>query len=96
MSGVSYSRYRISREIIQHPACEMATYERRAQARFTCRLTARTSIQSKKPSRNSKRICEKPQNEPFSGLWDTIGRLIDLFTPQEFANFFAAAGYDAT
>jgi hypothetical protein len=25
----------------------------------------------------------------------TIGRLVDVFTPQECANYFAAAGYDA-
>jgi transposase len=30
------------------------------------------------------------------GLWDRIGNLIDRFTPQECANYFAAAGYDAT
>ena len=29
-------------------------------------------------------------------LWATIGNLIDRFTPQECANYFAAAGYDAT
>lgn len=29
-------------------------------------------------------------------LWAAIGTLIDLFTPQECANFFAAAGYDPT
>jgi len=30
------------------------------------------------------------------GLWDRIGTLLDCFTPQECANYFAAAGYDAT
>ena len=29
-------------------------------------------------------------------LWATIGNLIDRFTPQECANYFAAARYDAT
>jgi transposase len=29
-------------------------------------------------------------------LWARIGNLIDRFTPQECANYFAAAGYDAT
>ena len=29
------------------------------------------------------------------GLWDTIGILIDRFTPAERAHYFAAAGYDA-
>jgi transposase len=29
-------------------------------------------------------------------LWDAIGQLLDAFTPRECANYFAAAGYDAT
>ena len=29
-------------------------------------------------------------------LWDRIGELIGRFTPNECANYFAAAGYDAT
>jgi transposase len=29
------------------------------------------------------------------GLWERIGKLIDRFTPQECAHYFAAAGYDA-
>lgn len=37
----------------------------------------------------------KAAERTVSGLWDAIGRLIDQFTPQECANFFAAAGYDA-
>jgi len=28
-------------------------------------------------------------------LWDAIGRVIDLYSPHECANYFAAAGYDA-
>ncbi len=31
-----------------------------------------------------------------AGLSTAIGQTIDLFTPQECANFFATAGYDAT
>jgi transposase len=38
----------------------------------------------------------KAAERTVSGLWDAIGRLIALFTPQECTNFFAAAGYDAT
>jgi len=30
------------------------------------------------------------------GLWATLGRLVDTFTPRECANYFAAAGYDPT
>ena len=29
-------------------------------------------------------------------LWTALGRFIDLFTPQECANYFAAAGYDTS
>ena len=32
----------------------------------------------------------------WMGLWTAIGRLIDVFTPTECANYFAATGYDAT
>ncbi|MDI4655140.1 IS630 family transposase, partial [Xanthobacter autotrophicus] len=28
------------------------------------------------------------------GLWAAIGRIADLFTPQECRNLFEAAGYD--
>jgi hypothetical protein len=27
-------------------------------------------------------------------LWDTVGKIVTLFKPQECANYFAAAGYD--
>jgi hypothetical protein len=29
------------------------------------------------------------------GLWNAIGAMISQFSPQECANYFAAAGYDA-
>lgn len=29
-------------------------------------------------------------------LWDTIGTLIDVYKPNEYANYFLAAGYDPT
>jgi transposase len=29
------------------------------------------------------------------GPWDAIGRILDLYPPQECANYFANAGYDA-
>jgi transposase len=38
----------------------------------------------------------KAAERTVEGLWAAIGRLIDLVTPQECANFFASAGYDAT
>ena len=37
----------------------------------------------------------KAAERTVSALWDAIGRRIDQFTPQECANFFVAAGYDA-
>ena len=35
------------------------------------------------------RFPERVLERTISRLWDAIGRLIDLFTPQECANFFA-------
>ena len=32
----------------------------------------------------------------IDALWDTTGKLIDAFQPNECANYFQAAGYDAT
>jgi transposase len=29
------------------------------------------------------------------GLWNAIGRIVDLYSPKECSNYFAAAGYDA-
>jgi len=41
-----------------------------------------------------KALLRKAAERTISGLWRLIGRLIDAFTPQECANYFAAAGYD--
>jgi transposase len=30
----------------------------------------------------------------IAALWDTVGSVLDLFTPVECANYFKAAGYD--
>ena len=38
----------------------------------------------------------KAAERTVGGLWDAIGRIIDLFAPAECKNYFAAAGYDAT
>ncbi len=43
-----------------------------------------------------KALLRKAAERTIGGLWDAIGRLIDLFTPTECANYFAAAGYDPT
>jgi transposase len=41
-----------------------------------------------------KTLLRKAAERTVDGLWDTIGRLIELFKPEECANYFAAAGYD--
>ncbi len=43
-----------------------------------------------------KALLRKAAERTAEGLWTTIGRLIDAFTPTECANYFAAAGYNAT
>jgi transposase len=43
-----------------------------------------------------KALLRKAAERTIDGLWAAIGRLIDAFTPSECANYFAAAGYDAT
>ena len=43
-----------------------------------------------------KALLRKAAERTIGGLWDTIGRIIDLFPPAECANYFSAAGYDAT
>jgi len=37
----------------------------------------------------------KAAERTIHGLWNAIGRIIDLFTPQECANYFTNAGYHA-
>lgn len=41
-----------------------------------------------------KALLRKAAERTVEGLWTAIGGLIDAFTPQECANYFAAAGYD--
>ena len=43
-----------------------------------------------------KALLRKAAERTVEGLWTTIGSLLDAFTPGECANYFAAAGYDAT
>jgi len=43
-----------------------------------------------------KALLRKAAERTVGALWDAIGSLIDLFKPPECANYFAAAGYDAT
>jgi transposase len=42
-----------------------------------------------------KALLRKAAERTIEGLWNTIGALIDTFTPSECHNYFAAAGYDA-
>jgi len=42
-----------------------------------------------------KAMLRKAAERTVDGLWATIGLLVDVFTPQGCANYFAAAGYDA-
>ncbi len=43
-----------------------------------------------------KALLKKAAERTVEGLWSAIGHLLDAFTPAECANYFAAAGYDAT
>jgi transposase len=43
-----------------------------------------------------KALLRKAAERSISGLWTTIGRLPNVFTPNECQNYFAAARYDAT
>jgi hypothetical protein len=36
----------------------------------------------------------KAAERTFEGFWSAIGRFVDTVTPDECANFFAAAGYE--
>jgi hypothetical protein len=42
-----------------------------------------------------KALPHKAAERTVDGLWSAIGHLVDVFTPQECANCFAAAGYYA-
>ena len=43
-----------------------------------------------------KALLRKAAERTVNGLWNAIGRIIDLFRPVECQNYFIAAGYDAT
>ncbi len=43
-----------------------------------------------------KALLRKAAERTVEGLWTAIGRLLKAFTPAECANYFAAAGYNAT
>jgi transposase len=41
-----------------------------------------------------KALLRKAAERTIASLWNAIGRIIDTFSPDECANYFAAAGYD--
>ena len=41
-----------------------------------------------------KALLRKAAERTVEGLWDAIGNLLDVFSPKECANYFAAAGYE--
>ena len=43
-----------------------------------------------------KALLRKAAERTVDGLWSAIGRILDPFPPGECANYFTAAGYDAT
>lgn len=43
-----------------------------------------------------KALLRKAAERTVTGLWDRIGKLIDIIEPQEARNFFTACGYDPT
>jgi transposase len=43
-----------------------------------------------------KALLRKAAERTVDALWTTIGQLLSAFKPDECANYFAAAGYDAT
>ena len=43
-----------------------------------------------------KELLRKAAERTIEGLWATIGTLLSTFSRQECANYFAAAGYDAS
>jgi transposase len=42
-----------------------------------------------------KAMLRKSGERTISGLWGLIGKLIDIFKPDECANYFSSCGYDA-
>ena len=41
-----------------------------------------------------KAMLRRAGERTVSGLWSLIGKLVDLFQPQECANYFSSCGYD--
>jgi transposase len=41
-----------------------------------------------------KAMLRKAEERTVNGLWDLIGKLVDIFQPNECANYFSSCGYD--
>ena len=41
-----------------------------------------------------KALLRKAGERTVAGLWDLIGKLVDIFQPDECANYFSSCGYD--
>ncbi len=41
-----------------------------------------------------KALLRKAGERTVAGLWDLIGKLVDVFQPDECANYFSSCGYD--
>jgi transposase len=41
-----------------------------------------------------KALLRKAATRTRDALWQEVGRLLDVFTPRECSNYFAAAGYE--
>ncbi|SES18796.1 hypothetical protein SAMN05518866_1561 [Sphingobium sp. YR768] len=42
-----------------------------------------------------KAMLRKAEERTVRGLWDLIGKLVDIFQPKECANYFSSCGYDS-
>ncbi len=59
---------------------------------------ARREQEQTKPSienafAHMKALLRKAAEQTVEGLWKIIGRIVDMFTPTQCANYFKAAGY---
>lgn len=39
-------------------------------------------------------MLRKAGERTVCGLWDLIGKLVDIFQPSEYANYFRSCGYE--
>jgi hypothetical protein len=58
--------------------------------------TIQPGLQShrERPSARLKAMLRKAGERTVSGLWTLIGKLVDIFQPDECANYFRSCGYE--